>query len=91
MPYSVIGSIAGVMPLMCTLTTLKVQPAHSNDTIELIDPDNGYPLEIMDWTSITNMRTGAAAGLATKYLARENSEGVGFVGSGVRHFYHSLH
>jgi len=37
------------------------------------------------------MRTGAAAGLATKYLARENSEGVGFVGSGVRHFYHSLH
>ena len=52
--------------------------------IELIDLDNGYPLEIMDGTSITNMRTGAAAGLATKYLARENSESVGFVGSGVQ-------
>jgi len=41
----------------------------------------------MDGTSITNMRTGAPAGLATKYLARENSESVGFVGSGA-HFYH---
>ena len=30
------------------------------------------------------MRTGAAEGLATKYLARENSESVGFVGSGVQ-------
>ena len=52
--------------------------------IELIDPDNGYPLAIMNETSIINMRTGATAGLATKYLARENSESFGFVGSGVQ-------
>ena len=52
--------------------------------IELVDPDNGYPLAIMDGTSITNMRTGAAAGVATKYLAKEDSDSVGFIGSGVQ-------
>ena len=85
MPCSVIGSIAGVKavnvhpdnPEKFNLPTVMA-------VIELIDPDNGYPLAIMDGTSITNMRTGAAAGLATKYLARKNSENVGFVGSGVQ-------
>jgi len=85
MPCSVIGSIAGVKavnvhpdnPEKFNLPTVMA-------VIELIDPDNGYPLAIMDGTSITNMRTGAAAGLATKYLARKNSENVGLVGSGVQ-------
>ncbi|HEX7467333.1 MAG TPA: ornithine cyclodeaminase family protein [Methanobacterium sp.] len=85
MPCSVIGSIAGVK-------AVNVRPDNPEKfnlptvmaVIELIDPDNGYPLAIMDGTSITNMRTGAAAGLATKYLARKSSENVGFVGSGVQ-------
>ncbi|MGC9517414.1 MAG: alanine dehydrogenase [Methanomicrobiales archaeon] len=52
--------------------------------IELIDPDTGFPIAIMDGTSITNMRTGASAGVATKYLARKDSEVCGFVGAGVQ-------
>lgn len=52
--------------------------------IELVDPDTGFPIAIMDGTSVTNMRTGAAAGVATKYLAREDSETCGFVGAGVQ-------
>jgi len=36
----------------------------------------------MDGTHLTNMRTGAAGGVAVKYLARKNSGTVGFVGSG---------
>ncbi|MGC9517290.1 MAG: alanine dehydrogenase [Methanomicrobiales archaeon] len=50
--------------------------------IELVEPETGYPLALMDGTWITNMRTGAAGGIATKYLARDNSETVGLVGAG---------
>ncbi len=52
--------------------------------IELVDPETGFPISVMDGTWITNMRTGAAAGVATKYLARDNSEVVGLVGAGVQ-------
>jgi len=46
------------------------------------DPDTGYPLAIMDGTEITAYRTGAAAAIASKYLARSNSHTVGIVGAG---------
>ena len=52
--------------------------------IELVDPKTGFPVSVMDGTWITNMRTGAAAGVATKHLARDNSEIVGLVGAGVQ-------
>lgn len=52
--------------------------------IELVDPQTGFPISVMDGTWITNMRTGAAAGVATKYLAREDSEILGLVGAGVQ-------
>ncbi|MDD1745362.1 MAG: alanine dehydrogenase [Candidatus Methanoperedens sp.] len=42
----------------------------------------GAPLAVMDGTLLTDMRTGAAGGIAVKYLARKNSKVVGFVGSG---------
>lgn len=50
--------------------------------IELIDPETGFPISVMDGTWITDMRTGAAGGVATKYLARDNSEVLGLVGAG---------
>jgi len=53
-------------------------------TIILCDPYNGYPLAIMDGTYITNMRTGAAGGIAAKYLAREDSSVVGMIGAGAQ-------
>lgn len=52
--------------------------------IELVDPETGFPVSVMDGTWITDMRTGAAAGVATKYLARDNSEVLGLVGAGVQ-------
>jgi alanine dehydrogenase len=42
----------------------------------------GAPIAIMDGTHLTDMRTGAAGGVAVKYLARKNSKVVGFVGTG---------
>jgi len=52
--------------------------------IILSNPQNGFPLAIMDGTLITNLRTGAAGGIAAKYLARKDSSVVGLVGCGVQ-------
>ena len=53
-------------------------------TITLIDPENGFPLAIMDGTHITNMRTGAAGGVAAKYLSRKDSKTAAFIGTGAQ-------
>ncbi|NWF78160.1 MAG: ornithine cyclodeaminase family protein [Chloroflexi bacterium] len=46
------------------------------------DPETGYPLAIMDATEITAYRTGAAAAIASKHLARGDSRTVGIIGAG---------
>lgn len=53
-------------------------------TIILIEPETGRPLAIMDGTFITNMRTGAAGGIAAKYLARKDSKVIGMIGAGAQ-------
>jgi len=50
----------------------------------LNDDETGLPLAVMDCTWITAMRTGAATGLAAKYLARPDSHVVGILGCGVQ-------
>lgn len=46
------------------------------------DPETGYPLAVMDATEITAYRTGAAAAIASKYLARRDSHTLGIIGAG---------
>jgi len=53
-------------------------------TIILCDTDTGCPVAIMDGTHITDMRTGAAGGIATKYLARKDSSVIGIIGAGAQ-------
>jgi len=53
-------------------------------TIVLLNPRNGAPECIMDGASITAMRTGAAGGIAVKYLARRASSSVGIIGAGAQ-------
>lgn len=53
-------------------------------TILLIDPTNGYPIGVLDGTWITTMRTGAASGIASKYLAREDASVLALVGAGMQ-------
>ncbi len=50
----------------------------------LSDPATAQPLAVLDATLLTAARTGAAAAVASKYLARPDSKTVGFVGSGVQ-------
>ena len=52
--------------------------------VELLDPKTGKPLCIMDGTWLTAMRTGAAGGIAAKYLARVDSKIIGMVGAGTQ-------
>lgn len=53
-------------------------------TYVLSDPRTAFPLAVMDATVLTALRTGAAAGVATKYLANRPFDKVGFIGTGVQ-------
>jgi len=48
----------------------------------LFDPDNGFPLAIMNGVYVTALRTGAGAGLATHVLAPDATR-VGLIGTGI--------
>ncbi|MGJ7029097.1 MULTISPECIES: alanine dehydrogenase [Methanothermobacter] len=50
--------------------------------IELVDPETGFPIALMDGTYITDMRTGAAGGVSVRYLARKDSGTLRIVGAG---------
>lgn len=53
-------------------------------TILLLDPEGSTSIAIMDGTLITNIRTGAGAAVAAKYLARRDSRVVAMLGTGVQ-------
>lgn len=50
----------------------------------LFDTDNGAPTAIMDAATITEIRTGAASGVATRALARADAGDLAIIGSGVQ-------
>jgi ornithine cyclodeaminase len=62
----------------------KIGQPRASAIIILTDPNNGFPLAIMDGTIVSAMRTGAATGIAAKYLANPNSKIVGIIGAGVQ-------
>lgn len=53
-------------------------------TYTLFGPPGLQPLAQLDGTALTELRTAAVSGLATRYLAREGSHRVVVVGSGVQ-------
>ncbi|SIR92259.1 ornithine cyclodeaminase family protein [Natronorubrum thiooxidans] len=50
------------------------------------DPETAFPRAIMDGTMLTMKRTGAAAAVATDYLAVEDATTLGIVGAGVQSY-----
>jgi alanine dehydrogenase len=50
----------------------------------LNSPETGAPFAVIGATYLTSMRTGAAGGIAAKYLARPESKIVGMVGAGAQ-------
>ncbi|HEX9455558.1 MAG TPA: ornithine cyclodeaminase family protein [Candidatus Binatia bacterium] len=58
--------------------------------ILLFSTGNGEPLAVMNDGFLQHMRVGATAGIAAKYLAREDADTVGMIGSGSMAWTHAL-
>jgi len=52
--------------------------------ISLFNVETGGPAAVMDGEYLTALRTGAASGLATELLSREDSETLGIIGAGAQ-------
>jgi ornithine cyclodeaminase/alanine dehydrogenase-like protein (mu-crystallin family) len=50
--------------------------------LHLFDSDGGRPVAVIEADQLGRMRTGAASGLATKYLAREDASRLAIFGTG---------
>ncbi|HOJ95258.1 MAG TPA: NAD(P)-binding domain-containing protein [Methanospirillum sp.] len=48
----------------------------------LLDPPTGEPVAVLNATTLTDLRTGASAAVATKALAQRKSGTIGIIGSG---------
>ncbi|ERG99763.1 MAG: putative ornithine cyclodeaminase [Haloquadratum sp. J07HQX50] len=48
------------------------------------DPETAYPLAIMDGRTLTMLRTGASAAVATDYAAKQSASSLGLVGAGAQ-------
>jgi len=53
-------------------------------TVLALDPATGMPLALMEGDSLTALRTGAAGGVAARYLARVDAATVALFGAGVQ-------
>jgi alanine dehydrogenase len=77
------------LPGVAGLKWVNVHPANPSRGLPTVmavwihnDPETGYPLAVMDATETTAYRTGAAAAIASKYLARQDSHTLGIIGAG---------
>jgi alanine dehydrogenase len=53
-------------------------------TMVYSDPETAFPLSLLDGTTLTRLRTGAAAAVATRYFTSEDADSLGLVGAGVQ-------
>lgn len=58
--------------------------------ILVFSTENGEPLAVMNDGHLQHMRVGATAGIAAKYLARDDADTVGMIGSGGMAWTHAL-
>jgi len=78
------------------IVSLKTVMVHNNNPsknlpmihalVTVFDADTGRPLAVMDGEELTAIRTGAAAGLASELLSREDSAVLTVIGAGRQAF-----
>lgn len=88
MPAYINGSETGAVKIVSVFdNNHKIGLPTVNALINVIDSNSGMPLAVMDGTEITAIRTGAAGGLATKLISRENSSICALIGAGKQAIY----
>lgn len=85
------GEIFLAQDHICGLKWVNVHPENPTKglltvmaKILLNDPDTGLEFADLDGTHITDYRTGAAGGVAARYLARSDATRLGLVGAGAQ-------
>lgn len=90
--HNLLGAMAGYVPGIALETKLvsvfpendaKGIPSHQA-LIGLFDEATGTPIAMMDATYITAIRTGGAAAVATRVLAREDARVLAIIGAGAQ-------
>ncbi|MBW1916986.1 MAG: ornithine cyclodeaminase family protein [Deltaproteobacteria bacterium] len=95
LPHGDFRAMYGALSLksgeICGLKWVNVHPdnpQHGLPTVMakilLNNPDNAVEIADLDGTYITNFRTGAAGGLAARYLARPEAVTLGLIGAGTQ-------
>ena len=79
---AVIPDIGGFGLKTLTGTPGKRAPEETYFAILYFDTETGALRAVMPGTHITGTRTGAASGVATRYLAREDAASLGLIGAG---------
>ncbi len=83
MPGSILSDgVAGVKWVAVFPNNPKIGFENVTGTIVLSELEYGHTLSVMDGTYITNLRTASVGATAAKYLSREDSEVIGFIGAG---------
>jgi ornithine cyclodeaminase len=62
----------------------KYNLPRANAVIIIVEPETLMPACIMDGTLVSAMRTGAASGVAAKYLANPDAQTMGLIGASVQ-------
>ena len=69
----------------------KLHNAQNLSAIFLLSEiERGFPIAVMEGTLASNMRVAAVGAIAASFLARENSESIGFIGAGEQAEMHLL-
>ncbi len=78
-------------PAVCGIKWVNVHPRNPSRGLPTVmavivinDPRTGFPIAVMDGLLLTRIRTGAAAGVAAKVLARPESRIAALVGCGAQ-------
>ncbi|MBV9195748.1 MAG: ornithine cyclodeaminase family protein [Solirubrobacterales bacterium] len=75
------------LALLKWITSFPGNPSHGRPTVTgvvcLSDATSGEPLMLLDARSVTALRTGAVAAVATQALARADARTVGIIGCGL--------